>query len=290
MNNNLTGFLVSAFIHLGLILLILAGATRLQTSMVHELPTPLKLAMFQPSPPSSTLKSQPFVENFSTPIVAKSVPKPEALPLNRPESKAQPKPRTINSTRPKQQLAVKPQPVVEKSSTPLVAKSVPRPEALPLNKPKSKPQPKPRTKPKPQPTLQKQAVAIPESRIKAPKVSEPFSVASNMHVPTSMVPNHALIQRVEEEYKIRLRAAIEARKKYPRRARRLRHQGSVSVSFKVQKNGSINEMSVVSSSNSLYLDKAALETVQLVSTLFPLPEELNRTEWAFIIPIKYNLR
>ncbi|MCP4983857.1 MAG: energy transducer TonB, partial [Gammaproteobacteria bacterium] len=70
---------------------------------------------------------------------------------------------------------------------------------------------------------------------------------------------------------------------------RFRQQGSVSVAFKVQKNGRINDMRVASSSNSMILDKAALQTVQRVSTLFPLPEELNRAEWAFIIPINYNL-
>ena len=130
MNENLTGFLVSAFIHLGLILLILVSANTLQTSMVRERPTPLKLAMFQ-TPSSSTVKSEPLVEKMSTPIVAKSVPKPETIPLNRPESKPQTKPSTITRSKPKPQPTVKPQPVIEKLSTPIVAKSVPKPESIP---------------------------------------------------------------------------------------------------------------------------------------------------------------
>lgn len=159
-----------------------------------------------------------------------------------------------------------------------------QPPPLPVPKPEHRPRPKPKPKvahkrriaPKPQPL---------------PTVTTAAKIVTQIDkIVVQPAPDPALIERTENEYREKLQAAIEAHKKYPRRARRLRQQGSVLIAFKVQKDGLIMNLKVASPSDSTILDQAAMETVQKISGLFPLPDELNRTEWAFTVPINYYLR
>jgi protein TonB len=176
---------------------------------------------------------------------------------------------------------VEPEPIPE--PTPVIEQvQQEEPPPPPKPKPKLKPKPKPeivhkpRVEPKPQPVPEIKTVTRPVIQV--------------AKIPVQPAPDLALIERTENEYRAKLQAAIETQKKYPRRARRLRQQGSVLVAFKVKKDGSIKNITVTSASNSTILDKAAMETVLKISGLYPLPEELNRTEWSFSIPINYFLR
>ena len=180
---------------------------------------------------------------------------------------------------------VEPDPIPE--PTPVV-EQVQQEEPPPPPKPKPKPKLKPKPKPKPEivhkPRVEPKPQLVPEIKM----VTKP--VIQVAKIPVQPAPDLALIERAENEYRAKLQAAIETQKKYPRRARRLRQQGSVLVAFKVQKDGSIKNIKVTSASDSTILDKAAMETVLKISGLYPLPEELNRTEWSFSIPINYFLR
>jgi len=173
-----------------------------------------------------------------------------------------------------------PRPVVKPVIEQVKVAEPPPPKPTPVVKPKPRPKPrkpvvhKPRIKPKPVPVVE--------------IASEPIVQVAKIPVQPTIDPD--LIERTENEYRTKLQAAIEAHKKYPRRARRLRQQGSVLVAFKVQKDGSIKNLEIASPSDSAILDKSAIDTVQKISGLFPLPEELNRTEWSFSIPINYFLR
>lgn len=178
----------------------------------------------------------------------------------------------------------KPEPVAEPPKP--VIKKVRQAEPPPA--PKPEPRLKARPRPKPRQVVAHKPRVEPEPAPKIETVAD--SVVQLTKIPAQPAPDPALIRRAENEYRAKLQAAIEAHKKYPRRARRLRQQGSVLVAFKVQKDGSIQNVEITSPSDSAILDRSAMDTVQKISGLFPLPEVLNRTEWAFSIPINYFLR
>jgi len=87
-----------------------------------------------------------------------------------------------------------------------------------------------------------------------------------------------------------LRAAIEAQKRYPAMARRLRREGRVVVRFVVHANGRISDIAVVEGSGTRVLDRAARRAVAAVGTFRPFPDELQAPRKTFRIAMRFRLR
>ena len=102
--------------------------------------------------------------------------------------------------------------------------------------------------------------------------------------------NRAQAARVESAYKARLRKLIAANKRYPKRAKRRRQQGTVRVSFIVYTNGMIKNIRAVTSSGHTTLDKAAIKAIQKISSKLPFPAGIKRKQWVLTIPVAYKLR
>lgn len=98
-----------------------------------------------------------------------------------------------------------------------------------------------------------------------------------------------LLRSIEEEYKNALRQAIEAKKYYPKRARRMRREGLVEVDFTVDRSGLIKNISIYNSSGIKLLDTAALQAVETLRQFRPIPGELNRNQWPMRIPVEFSL-
>ncbi len=98
-----------------------------------------------------------------------------------------------------------------------------------------------------------------------------------------------IAERSETDYRNALRSAIEARKRYPAKARRMHWQGTVELAFTVNASGAIHDLRVSLSSGYPDLDRAAMDLVASLDGLLPFPGELNRSEWDFVLPIEYRL-
>lgn len=190
-------------------------------------------------------------------------------------------------------LPTPPEPVVE---PPPEAVEPPPPPPAPKPKPKppgpkpkppepKPPPPKPKPPPKPQPQAPKPKAPVPKAQ--TPVVPQPPKETPVLPQPAT---DASLLRRVEEAYKIALRKAIEAHKIYPRRAARLHQEGEVMVGFTVRRDGGIADLRVVQSAGSALLDRAALEAVRQIDGALPFPAEIERSEWAFSLPISYTLR
>lgn len=183
-----------------------------------------------------------------------------------------------------------PEPVVEPPPPPLPEPKPPEPKPKP--KPKSKPKP-PVPKPTPKPPTPKPRPPVPEVAPQ-PMPEAPVSTAAQPVNETTAAVRPAadvsLLRRVEEAYKIALRKAIESHKVYPRRAARLHQEGEILVAFSVRRDGGIVGLRVAESSGSALLDRAALEAVREVDGTLPFPREIERSVWAFTLPISYTLR
>jgi protein TonB len=139
-----------------------------------------------------------------------------------------------------------------------VAQPLPR-EAAPLSHAAAMPTQAPADVPvTPSPTAPVQA-AVPQP-VAAPVVHAPQPVAAAPS-PKPAAPSSA---GIEAEYVARVRALLNAGKRYPtgREASMQRPQGMVRVWFTLSRNGSLLDAGIQDSSNSLLLDNAALATVR----------------------------
>lgn len=159
-----------------------------------------------------------------------------------------------------------PEPVVE-----VIEKPKPPPP-----KPIKKPRPKPQKQPRPEPVVKAEPESVVEPAIVKPQLP---SVATAPPVDT----------RIIDEYKFTVRKAIESNKRYPRKARRLRQQGTVTLAFTILRDGTIENLRIIQSAGNTSLDQAALKTIKKINGKFPIPAKLNRASWEFNVPMKYSL-
>ncbi len=109
-------------------------------------------------------------------------------------------------------------------------------------------------------------------------------------LPPSLPSNETKkVERSETDYRSALYSAIEARKRYPAKARRMHWQGTVELGFTVNASGAIRDLHVTLSSGYPELDQAAMSLVAGLDGLMPFPSGLARSEWDFVLPIEYRL-
>jgi len=129
--------------------------------------------------------------------------------------------------------------------------------------------------------------------------------------PTLMRRNHNTIRRIEYsqppekrfsastgnenaendllKYQQLVREILEERKIYPRKARKAGIEGLVRLSFLVSKDGKLQDVRLIGSSEHEILDQAALHTVSSINLFPPLPEGLRADTLRLYVAISYKL-
>ena len=102
--------------------------------------------------------------------------------------------------------------------------------------------------------------------------------------------NTSELEDIEALYLSQLRAKIEKNKVYPNSAKRLNQKGKVYVTFTISKDGQITNIKINKSSNFEKLDEAALKIFVDISTIEPIPKELNKNYWEITVPIVYQIK
>jgi protein TonB len=95
---------------------------------------------------------------------------------------------------------------------------------------------------------------------------------------------------VESEFLTRLMERINANKDYPRYSRVRRETGEVKVGFTILKDGSIQDIRIVEASPFPALNEAALNAIRKVAKTDPIPEELHRTRWENVVPMRFEIK
>ena len=146
----------------------------------------------------------------------------------------------------------------------------------PIEKPKPKPKEKPKEKPKNEVKAEK-AVEMPKNLPIGDKNINSTATA-NSKATTTGQPGTNGVQggsgaNTDElnAYRAAIRREIERHKRYPARAKMMRKQGVVSVSFSVGADGSLSGERVTNSSGDESLDNAALEAVRSARPVGPKP-------------------
>lgn len=133
-------------------------------------------------------------------------------------------------------------------------------------KPKEKPKEKPKNKPKKEVKPQQKPI-----NKELPKGDENIDSSANVNdkASTSAANSNAQVAGSGTDtseiaaYRSAIRREIESHKRYPTRAKIMRKQGKVSVSFNVGADGSLSGAKVTKSSGDESLDKAALDAINV---------------------------
>ncbi len=93
-----------------------------------------------------------------------------------------------------------------------------------------------------------------------------------------------------ERYLAELAAWLERHKQYPKRAQRRRQQGTVELSFVVDRRGRVLRYDIVRSSGYPLLDDAVRRLVERAQPLPGVPPDLGRGHLALRLPVGFYLR
>ena len=181
----------------------------------------------------------------------------------------------------------KPKPIIKKQ--PKVKKVLPKSDPNP--KPKKKPEVKKETKKKP--VMKSQSKPMPKPLVKPKKVEEKPTVAKvkNIIPPQKEIKKEQVVEKTDpaKEYVqnniAKIAKLLRDNLYYPRRARKKRIVGKVSVKFTLGVDSSVRDIEVINSNHEI-LSRAAIRTIENLSGEFPAPNEELRLQ----VPIVYSLK
>lgn len=108
-------------------------------------------------------------------------------------------------------------------------------------------------------------------------------------VSKKVIVNTAKKDIIKNEYLSKVRNKIARNKIYPKRAKRLKQEGKVLVSFLISHNGKIKNISLKGKSSYKRLNEAALKLLRSIARFDPIPKELGKNSWAIEVPINYSI-
>lgn len=98
-----------------------------------------------------------------------------------------------------------------------------------------------------------------------------------------------LAKTTEEVYIAELKYDLEKRKKYPVMAKKMGHTGRVTVKFEINRKGEIIHSEIMEPSSHASLNDSVQKLLSETKAFKPLPEEIQRTTWKFILPVEFRL-
>ena len=91
-------------------------------------------------------------------------------------------------------------------------------------------------------------------------------------------------------YTAQIRRRLERYKKYPTSAQIRNIQGTVTVSFTIDRNGGLSSTRLVRSSDHAVLDEEVMALLKRVAPVPPIPKEVSQNSISLTVPIKFSLR
>lgn len=173
---------------------------------------------------------------------------------------------------------------------PAEAKTKPKAKAKPT--PKTAAKPKPKAEPKPKPVQQAArtggdaAARTQDTRGQgqAGASGNSDSAGQGQRASAGGKPG------ARRDYLTRVSAILSRNKRYPRRARSRRQQGTGHLYFVVEQSGRIASMRLQKSSGHSPLDKEILAILGRVGKLPPIPQEVGVARLEIVVPINFRLR
>ncbi len=135
-----------------------------------------------------------------------------------------------------------------------------------------------------EPVVSEVSENIAEAVVEAPVVSEPVVAIAETPPPPQAKKVDVEKEFVDANFAL-IASILKQNTKYPKAAKRLKHEGNLKVAFKLCHNGSVENIKIVSSSGFDTLDRAAIDLVERSARSFPRPpRSVNIT-----VPLNYSL-
>ncbi|GAB3671779.1 energy transducer TonB [Salinisphaera aquimarina] len=212
-------------------------------------------------------------------------PEPEPTPPP-PEPEPEPEPTPVPEPEPEPTPVPEPKPAPE-------PKPEPKPEPPPKPRPKPKPEPAPKPAPRPQPapaaktsTAQRNPNAKPAGGNDA--TSAPARAAQTAR--RTQAGATGSVSDTPPDYRSELRTWLAKHKDYPRRARRLRQEGTAVLYFVMDRDGHILNWEIRKSSGHKLLDEAVEKMIKDADPMPPLPDSVSMQRLALTVPVSFKLR
>lgn len=125
-----------------------------------------------------------------------------------------------------------------------------------------------------------------DEKEKTPNASPPVVAASSTTAPTAAAARKAMLV----SWKRRLALHLQRNKRYPQEAQARREAGTAKVSFVVDRQGRVVSSSIVKGSGSQALDRETLELLQRAQPLPTPPADVGGTQFAFSVPVLFELK
>lgn len=234
-------------------------------------------------------------DEVSAPSRAASQPAPEVEPEPKIEPEQQPGPTPAREPEPEpepvsqQKSEPAPQPEVQEAKTAVpTAKTRPKPKTDPKHKPKPKPKPKPES-------IAKTSASTPAQPGTAPTTDSKAPAATDSTAPTQGEQFRAgtatgSVADTPPSYRKQLGAWLQKHKRYPRRARRLRQEGTVVLHFVMARDGTVLSWEIRRSSGHKLLDEAVAQLIRSANPLPALPANVHMQRLVLDVPIRFHLR
>lgn len=121
---------------------------------------------------------------------------------------------------------------------------------------------------------------------KTPNAAPPVVAASATTAPTASAARTAMLV----SWKRKLALHLQRNKRYPAEAQARRESGVAKVAFVVDRQGHVTSSSIVKGSGSDALDRETLALLQRAQPLPVPPAEVGGTQFAFSVPILFQLK
>ncbi len=138
-----------------------------------------------------------------------------------------------------------------------------------------------------QPVLQ-EAPSPQQSAAKSPAETAPDVLNPSVTAITTASADAASVE-VLNAYEMEVASRLNALKRYPDAAKRMRQQGRVMVRFKLDRDGHVLVREIVEPSPHATLNEAARSLLSQIQEFKPFPAQSTVTSWVFTVPIEYRL-
>ncbi|GEO12434.1 energy transducer TonB [Microvirga aerophila] len=219
-----------------------------------------------PGPEIKDVQSEPVTETAEAPVESEPPPEP-AEPV-------------FEETKPQLQIDAKLN-IRETPPIPNPAVVLPAPngQARPPKRPVERPRLVERSKEKKQVRPQTRTATAPP-RVQAAPVAAPAAPSASVAATSSMSPAN---------WRGALLAQLNRAKRYPGDARSRREEGTVRLSFSIDRSGRVIGYQISGSSGSASLDQEALSMIQRASPLPAPPPEVPGSRISLTVPVRFNL-
>lgn len=107
--------------------------------------------------------------------------------------------------------------------------------------------------------------------------------------PRVVAVNTGANKTLTRKYKVRLQQLIASKKHYPKRAKRRKQQGKVTVSFRIRHSGIITDIRIIKGARHQSLNKATIAAIKKASGKLLYPKGMSKKSLTLTITLSYIL-